>query len=47
MNKLKLTIGLGFLANILHAQSSNSNDNLLFYGMVAVSAVLLFGLCWP
>ena len=41
MNKLKLTLSLALLTNILSAQSQGSGSNLLFYGIVAVCAVLV------
>ena len=41
MNKLKLTLSLALLTNILSAQSQSSGSNLLFYVIVAVCAVLV------
>jgi len=41
MNKLKLTISLAFTSEFLSAQSQNSGSNLLFYGIVALCAVLV------
>jgi Na+-transporting NADH:ubiquinone oxidoreductase subunit A len=41
MNRLKLTLSLALLTNILSAQSQSSGSNLLLYGIVAVCAVLV------
>ncbi len=41
MNKLKISLSLIFYTGILSAQTQTSGSNLLFYGIVAVCAVLV------